>query len=349
MKIDIIIATFNRAELLKRAVESILSVNRGGQFEFIVTVVDNNSSDATPQVAKRLRRRSQDKVRYLFEPRQGKSYAVNTGIALTGGDIVAFADDDEVVCDDWLNAVYQAFIDGYDYVTGPIFGEWEIEPPAWYDDRLHGVLSLFDGGDQWVPHLLADSLHSFSGGNGAIRRSVLESIGGYNAGLGKIAGEFRMCEDCELFIRLKRAGYMGIYEPRMKVFHLVPRERVTKRYFRSWHRGYGRSAALLDTLHPELVTYWLGVPGFLMRRAIEALPRMIGARLRGDLPGAFEQELSLWFMLGFISYKLSHRQDGPESGVRSLESGVKSRESEAQSDISNTDSGLRTPDSGLFS
>jgi glycosyltransferase involved in cell wall biosynthesis len=32
MKIDIIIATFNRAELLKRAVGSILSANRGGQF-----------------------------------------------------------------------------------------------------------------------------------------------------------------------------------------------------------------------------------------------------------------------------------------------------------------------------
>jgi hypothetical protein len=116
-----------------------------------------------------------------------------------------------------------------------------------------------------------------------------------------------MCEDCELFIRLKRAGYMGIYEPRMKVFHLVPSDRVTKRYFRLWHRGYGHSAALLNALHPELVTYWFGVPGFLMRRAIEAVPRMIGARLRGDLPGAFEQELSLWFMLGFIGYRLSNK------------------------------------------
>jgi glycosyltransferase involved in cell wall biosynthesis len=161
MKIDIIIATFNRAELLKRAVESILSANRGAQFEPLITVVDNNSSDATPRVVDRLRRESQGKVSYLFEPRQGKSYAVNTGIALTGGDIVAFADDDEVVCHDWLNAIYQAVIDGYDYVTGPIFGEWEIEPPAWYDDRLHGVLSLFDGGDQRIPHLMADSLHSF--------------------------------------------------------------------------------------------------------------------------------------------------------------------------------------------
>ncbi|MBO0800905.1 MAG: hypothetical protein J2P31_18970, partial [Blastocatellia bacterium] len=203
--------------------------------------------------------------------------------------------------------ICQTFIDGYDYVTGPIFGDWEIIPPAWYDYRLHGVLSLFDGGDQAVPHILADSVHSFSGGNGAIRRDVIERIGGYNAGLGKVAGEFRMGEDCELFIRLKRAGYLGVYEPRMKVFHLIPSERVTKRYFRRWHRGYGRSAALIDTLHPELVNYWFGVPIFLLRRTAEAVPRMISAKVRGDLPGAFEHELSLWFMLGFVGYKLSNR------------------------------------------
>jgi glucosyl-dolichyl phosphate glucuronosyltransferase len=312
MKIDIIIATFNRAELLKRAVGSILSARRGRDYEFMITVVDNNSSDDTPRVVEILRRESQDRVRYLFEPRQGKSNAVNAAIALTSGDLIAFADDDEVVCHDWLDAIYRSIIDGYDYVTGPIFGEWEIDPPAWYDDRLHGVLSLFDGGDQLVPHLMADSLHSFSGGNGAIRRNVMENIGGYNARLGKIAGEFRMCEDGELFIRLKRGGYRGVYEPRMKVFHLVPSDRVTKRYFRRWHRGYGRSVGLIDTLHPEVMTYWLGVPGFLMRRTIEAVPRMIGARFRGDLPGAFEQELSLWFMLGFIGYKLSTISPSPQ-------------------------------------
>ena len=116
-----------------------------------------------------------------------------------------------------------------------------------------------------------------------------------------------MGEDSELFIRLKRAGFLGVYEPRMKVFHLIPSDRVTKRYFRRWHRGYGRSAALIDTLHPELVNYWFGVPVFLLRRTAEAVPRMIGARARGDLPGAFEHELSLWFMLGFVGHKLSAR------------------------------------------
>src|SRR5262249_8664544 len=93
--------------------------------------------------------------------------------------------------------------------------------------------------------------------------------------------------------------------PRMKVFHRVPRERLTKSYFRHWHRGYGRSMALIDRLHPKPVRYWLGVPRFLIRRAVESFPRMIAARLRVDLPGAFEKELNLWFTLGFIGGKLN--------------------------------------------
>jgi hypothetical protein len=71
--------------------------------------------------------------------------------------------------------------------------------------------------------------------------------------------------------------------------------------------------ALIDLLHPKPVRRWLGVPRFLIRRAVESLPRMISAGLRGDAPGAFEQELNLWFMLGFIGGKLnSSNAPGPE-------------------------------------
>ena len=107
----------------------------------------------------------------------------------------------------------------------------------------------------------------------------------------------------------------GVYEPRMIVAHRVPRERLTKSYFRRWHRGYGRSMALVDQLHPKPVRYWLGVPRFLIRRAAESLPRMIAARLRGDAPGAFEQELNLWFMLGFVGGKLSSSSPEPAPNV----------------------------------
>src|SRR5262249_25518966 len=139
MRIDVIIATYNRAALLERAVRSILAARRLPEFDFAITVVDNNSTDSTREVIAGLSQESNGRARYLFEPRQGKSYAVNAAIAATDGDVIAFADDDQVMDGEWLCAIYQAFADGFDYVTGRVLGEWETEPiawPAWFDDRL---------------------------------------------------------------------------------------------------------------------------------------------------------------------------------------------------------------------
>jgi glycosyltransferase involved in cell wall biosynthesis len=311
MRIDVIIATYNRAALLERAARSVLSARRDRQFDFAITVVDNNSTDATRETVARLAAESAGRVRYLFEPRQGKSYAVNAGIAATDGEVIAFADDDQVMDGEWLGAIHQAIADGFDYVTGRVLGEWEIEPPAWYDDRLRGVISVHDGGDQRIPHEDNEARQGFSGGNSALRRAAVEKIGGYHPELGKQSDSFTMNEDGELLLRLRAAGFRGLYEPRMTVFHRVPGERLTKNYFRRWHRGYGRSMALVDILHPKPVSYWFGAPRFLIRRTIESLPRMIVAGWRGDPPGVFEQELNLWFMLGFIEGKLNSPSPKP--------------------------------------
>jgi glycosyltransferase involved in cell wall biosynthesis len=315
MRIDVIIATHNRAALLERAVRSVLACRRDPQFDFTILVIDNNSTDATREAVARLAEESAGRVRYLFEPRQGKSYAVNSGVAATDGEVIAFADDDQVMDGEWLVAIHQAITEGFDYVTGRVLGEWEVEPPAWYDDRLCGVISVHDGGDRRISHESNEARQGFSGGNSALSRAAMERIGGYHADLGKQSGSFAMNEDGELLLRLRAAGFRGLYEPRMTVFHRVPRERLTKSYFRRWHRGYGRAMALIDTLHPKPVRYWFGLPRFLVRRAVESLPRMVAAKLRGDRAGVFEQELNLWFMLGFVSGKLN---SAPPEQVPSL-------------------------------
>ncbi len=320
MRIDVIIATFNRSTLLERAVRSVLDARRLPEFDFTITAVDNNSTDDTREAIARLMEESNGRLRYMFEPRQGKSYAVNAAVGTTSGDVIAFADDDQVMDDDWLCAIYRAFADGFDYVTGRVLGDWEIAPPVWYDDRLRGPVSIFDGGEDRYTHDDHESRQGFSGGNSALTRAAIEKVGGYHAALGKRNGSFAMNEDGELLLRLREAGFRGAYEPLMKVFHLVPRERLTKRYFRRWHRGYGSSMALIDLLHPKPVRYWLGVPRFLIRRAFESVPRMIAARLRGDLPGAFEQELTLWFILGFICGKLNSSIASDPEDLSQLES-----------------------------
>jgi glycosyltransferase involved in cell wall biosynthesis len=318
MRIDVIIATYNRAALLERAMRSVLNARRLPEFDFTITVVDNNSTDNTREVAARLAQESSGRVRYLFEARQGKSYAVNTAIAATDGDVIAFADDDQVMDVEWLCAIYQSFADGFDYVTGRVLGDWEIDPPGWpvwFDDRLRGPVSIFDGGDERYSHENNETRQGFSGGNSALTRAAIERVGGFHGALGKQCGSFAMNEDGELLIRLRERGFRGVYEPRMKVSHRVPRERMTKSYFRRWQRGYGRSMALIDTLHPKPVRYWFGVPRFLVRRGIESLPRMTAAWVCGDRPGAFEQELNLWFLLGFLDGKWnSSKLLGPERG-----------------------------------
>src|SRR5262249_33128715 len=142
-------------------------------------------------------------VRYLFEPRQGKSYAVNTAIAATNGDVIAFADDDQVMDGEWLCAIYRAFADGFDYVTGRVLGDWEAGPPVWYDDRLRGPVSIYDGGEDRYLHENNESHRGFSGGNSALTRAVIEQVGGYHAALGKQCASFAMNEDGELLLRLQ--------------------------------------------------------------------------------------------------------------------------------------------------
>lgn len=312
MLIDVIIPTFNRAALLERAVRSVFEARRNGGFEVLITVVDNNSTDETAKVIARLADESQGHVQYLSEQRQGKSHAVNAALLATHGEIVALADDDQLMDADWLKVIHRALNEGFDFVTGPVEGDWQAAPPRWYDDRLRGVLSLNSWGDQRIVYR-DDENHrsrSISGGNVALRRSMLEQVGRcYHPALGKTADTFAMGEDSELFLRLRRAGARGLYEPQMKVSHLVPHERLTKRYFRAWHRGYGASVALLDQLHPQPVSYFCGVPRFMLRQTVEALPKMLAARWRGDLPGSFAQELHFWFMLGFLQGRRTPKPD----------------------------------------
>ena len=57
-------------------------------------MVDNNSDDQTREVVGSFLRRCPHRIRYLFEPQQGKSHALNAGVREATGDIVAFMDDD---------------------------------------------------------------------------------------------------------------------------------------------------------------------------------------------------------------------------------------------------------------
>jgi glycosyltransferase involved in cell wall biosynthesis len=90
-QVSVIIPTYNRAGCLRDAVDSVLAQGFGS-FELIV--VDDGSSDATPQ----LLRGYGDSIRVLRQENRGVSAARNAGIASGRGELIAFLDSDDI----WL-------------------------------------------------------------------------------------------------------------------------------------------------------------------------------------------------------------------------------------------------------
>src|SRR5262245_40063252 len=109
MQLDVIIPTYNRQELLQRTLKSLLDAEVPFGLEVRVTVVDNNSKDRTKQCVERWVERFEGKLNYVFERRQGRSFALNAGIASTHGDLVGMVDDDEEVDRGWFQTIHEAF------------------------------------------------------------------------------------------------------------------------------------------------------------------------------------------------------------------------------------------------
>src|SRR5215211_3933038 len=112
-EVSIVIPTYNRSELLRDAVLSVLRQEDDGS-SFEVVVVDNNSRDDTEAVVRSLMDEYLGRLHYVLEPKQGNAHARNAGIEHAKGAIIAFIDDDVIVESNWLTTLKQAFTERED-------------------------------------------------------------------------------------------------------------------------------------------------------------------------------------------------------------------------------------------
>src|SRR4051812_30702686 len=135
--IDIVICTYNNAALLERTLETLAVQEVPESLQWGVLIVDNASTDRTPEVVEAFRKTSPvSKVEYVYEEKQGLVPARIRGVRETSAPWIAFVDDDCLLDQHWLaNAV--AFTASHRTCGG--FGGivrlvWEI-PPADYVRR----------------------------------------------------------------------------------------------------------------------------------------------------------------------------------------------------------------------
>jgi len=242
MKISVILCTFNRCQSLSMALDGLAAQAVPESIAWEVIVVDNNSTDQTRQVAERYCRSYPDRFRYLFEPQQGKSNALNRGVREAGGDVLAFIDDDVTVESTWLRNLTAPFErSGWAGVGGRIAPPLDFSPPVWlpvegpYD--LSGVLALFDKGREG-----AELTEAPFGTNMAFRREIFDRHGLFRPDLGPCPGSEIRGEDTEFGRRVLKSGERLWYEPSAIVHHTVPENRLRKEYFLRFMYDHGRAS-----------------------------------------------------------------------------------------------------------
>ncbi len=274
MKLNIIIPTFNRDQSLKETLQSFLDAKLPENLEIAVTVVDNNSTDNTLKIVEEVKAQfSTIKLDYLFEKKQGRSFALNTGIANADSDLISGIDDDEKIDENWfveLEKIFRERWDEIDFVSGKILPTFESEPPNWIEPLKLGVICWRDFGDEeWI---YDENSPMITGGHGIFKRSVFEQIGLYAESVGAQGKGFISGEDEVLFDQLLEHKMRGVYNPKLIIYHYVPAYRLSKNYYRRWLFGVGISRYLADKNYKPIEGARIfGVPRWMFRSAFSGI------------------------------------------------------------------------------
>jgi len=96
----VIIPTYNRAKLLKKAIQSVIDQTIS---DWELVVVDDGSTDETKETVTKFEK---ENIRYVFQKNQKLGAARNTGIKNARGKYICFLDDDDYYLENYLQVFY---------------------------------------------------------------------------------------------------------------------------------------------------------------------------------------------------------------------------------------------------
>lgn len=289
-QLTIVIATRNRWSSLARALDSLDRSLTRSSANVETIVVDNGSTDETPEFLARWQAEPNSERVVLHVREQGKARALNVGWRAARATTVAFTDDDVIVPEAWVSQVLRFARERTNFAAAT--GRVTLPPEARSPDvvqrvRLFRTLPLFDRGPNEC-----ESKHLY-GCNMVVRRDALDTVGGFDPRLGP--GASGLHEDGDLARRLRAAGYTLLYLPDLEMHHAVDPERFTWAYFCQLHRADARSRWIRDGNRglPYALQHWMGgVLVWLFWTLARNRPRQM--RARGRLMSHTEY-LRLWW------------------------------------------------------
>lgn len=258
--ISVVMPAYRAEALMPRVLAPLLAMKARGEVAEVI-VVDDQSPDATAEVARRLG------ATVLTTPQNGgPGLARNLAAEHAAGDVLWFVDSDVIAWEDGAVKLRAAFADPE---VAAVFGSYDSAPDGahWFS-RYKNLMHRFY-------HQTAErDAHTFWAGCGAVRKDIFRRIGGFDVDTYKVPS----IEDIELGYRIRRAGGRIVLDPTLHGKHLkvwTPKNAIHTDIFRRalpWSRlmiSREGVANDLNTSHAEKAK--AGIAGLLLL-SIVALP-----------------------------------------------------------------------------
>ncbi|MFC1668268.1 glycosyltransferase [Chlamydiota bacterium] len=298
IEFSIIICTYNRASLLEIVLKQLVLILKKYSQRSEIIIVDNNSSDTTKNIVDSISSHNCSLlIKYLFEKRQGLSYARNSGISISQGKYCVFIDDDILLGKNWFENVINTFEKFPNIIGmgGKVVPSFVSEIPLWLrkNDRwrkLRGIFIFHDLGNGYCYYQL-DGTMPF-GANMAFRRESFEKYGFFNVQLGR-GKRLTSHEDVEYSQRLLLSREKIVYNPFSPVKHIIEKERLTVSYIAKWFFFAGVSSAYtLQKDHYNL----FGIPLYEVKKWILLNKKFFKALI------AFDNDNIIFILFHFLRY-----------------------------------------------
>lgn len=206
--ISVVICTYNRSYLLKRALSS-LSKQTLNLEHFEVVVVDDGSRDETAKLCDMMRSELPN-LRYTSTGNNvGVAGARNIGVKVSSGNYILFTDDDCIAAKNWVEYLSAALN------REPIAAGAIVSPVSNYFKLCHNIAEFH----AVMKGKKAGPVDFLAGANMGFRRSVLEELGGFDVR--------SVAEDMELVLRARMKGYRVFFLPEAVVMHDPDRSTFT--------------------------------------------------------------------------------------------------------------------------
>ncbi|ARE33024.1 hypothetical protein A0W34_06505 [Rhodococcus sp. BH4] len=232
--------SMSRLEMLLAAVDA-ATVQANGPGDEVVVVIDHNES-----MLAHVRAHVPTGVRVVPNTaEQGLSGARNCGISAGNGHLVAFLDDDAILRTGGIDAIRATMSADPTIaaVGGAVHARYEGSKARWFPEEFGWVV----GCDYRGLPPDGEQIRNPIGACMAVRRTALESIGGFSSELGRVGTLPVGCEETLMGIKIRQrdrtAKILRVCD--FAVDHFVPADRQQFRYFRRRCFYEGRSKRIL--------------------------------------------------------------------------------------------------------